>query len=248
VLLLVYYLGHSYSFGKLLNQYFKTHIMATFISSLILYGFAAAVLGLIGKLIYDIQQTKKSIKVQQNEITADEVNNFQKLAGIKPIDTNDEIREILVKNNLNVKEQIVGELLKAAQNSEFPAPDQSIPMISAKLTTIELGSKEETDPLASVPLSRVSKKAKQKMAEIAKQDISEQLEQNAENYAALIKSEKPAKSIFPEEVEYTDEYFKPDYSKSKKKNPKQDIKGIVDDSKPFKKTRKKATKNKKENE
>ncbi len=222
--------------------------MATFISSLILYGFAAAVLGLIGKLIYDIQQTKKSIKVQQNEITADEVNNFQKLAGIKPTNPNDELREILVKNNILAKEQIVGELLKAAQNSEFPAPDQSIPMISAKLTTIELGSKEEVDPLASVPMSRVSKKAKQKMAEIAKQDISEQLEQNAENYAALIKSETPAKSIFPEAVEYTDEYFKPDYSKSKKKNPKQDIKGIVDDSKPFKKTRKKATKNKKENE
>jgi hypothetical protein len=192
--------------------------MGTFITSLILYGFMAAVLGFIGKLIYDIQQSKKQDRLSEsNELTEDEVNNFQKLAGIKPTNPNDELREILVKNNILAKEQIVGELLKAAQNSEFPAPDQSIPMISAKLTTIELGSKEEVDPLASVPLSRVSKKAKQKMAEIAKQDISEQLEQNAENYASLIKSETPAKSIFPEAVEYTDEYFKPDYSNVKPK-------------------------------
>jgi hypothetical protein len=75
-------------------------------------------------------------------------------------------------------------------------------------------------------MSRVSKEAKQKMAEIAKQDISEQLEQNAEKFAALIESEKP---------------------KTKKRNPKQSADG-VDESKPFVKTRKKVTKKKKENE
>ena len=75
-------------------------------------------------------------------------------------------------------------------------------------------------------MSRVSKEAKQKMAEIAKQDISEQLEQNAEKFAALIESERP---------------------KTKKKNPKQNFEG-VDESVSFKKTRKKVTKKKKENE
>ena len=94
-------------------------------------------------------------------------------------------------------------------------------------------------------MSRVSKDAKKKMAEIAKEDIREQIEKQA--------------SIFPEAVEYTDEYFKPDYSKSeipneikeallkapslkpkRKSNPKQ-MDGIKTEGE-FKKTRKKTTK------
>ena len=209
--------------------------MATFI----LTCFVVFILAFIAKLIYDVQQNKKSIKIQQNEITADEVESFQKLAGIKPIIPNDEIREILVKNNLNT-EKITEELKKEFENSEFPAPDQSIPMITAKLTTIELGSKEETDPLGIVPMSRVSKEAKQKMAEIAKQDISDQLEKNAEKFANLIKNQP---SEYDQRLGI--ELVKP---KTKKRNPKQDIKGIVDETTPFKKTRKKATKKKKENE
>ena len=209
--------------------------MATFI----LTCFVVFILAFIAKLIYDVQQTKKSVKIQQNEITADEVDAFQKLAGIKPTNPNDELREILVKNNLNT-EKITEELKKEFENSEFPAPDQSIPMITAKLTTIELGSKEETDPLGSVPMSRVSKEAKQKMAEIAKQDISDQLEKNAEKFANLIKNQP---SEYDQRLGI--ELVKP---KTKKRNPKQDIKGIVDETKPFKKTRKKAPKKKKENE
>jgi hypothetical protein len=173
--------------------------------------FILFVLSLTAKLIYEVQQNKKSIKIQQNEITADEVNVFQTLAGIKGEQT----------HSLSVDE-----LKKEFENTEFPAPDPSIPVITAKLTTIG-GNYADSDPLASVPMSRVSDEAKQKMAEIAKQDISVQLEQNAEKFATLIKSDKP---------------------KTKKKNPKQDIKGIVDETKPFKKTRKKATKTKKENE
>ena len=209
--------------------------MATFI----LTCFVVFILAFIAKLIYDVQQTKKSVKIKQNEITADEVDAFQKLAGIKPTNPNDELREILVKNNLNT-EKITEELKKEFENSEFPAPDQSIPMITAKLTTIELGSKEETDPLGSVPMSRVSKEAKQKMAEIAKQDISDQLEKNAEKFANLIKNQP---SEYDQRLGI--ELVKP---KTKKRNPKQDIKGIVDETTPFKKTRKKATKKKKENE
>jgi len=195
--------------------------MGTFISSLILYGFAAAVLGLIGKLIYDIQQNKKQSQTQMFGFDKDE---FQKLAGITPVNENDELRQILLKNNIQ-GDKIVEELKKEFENSEFPAPDPSIPVITAKLTTIG-GNYGDSDPLASVPMSRVSKEAKQKMAEIAKQDISEQLEQNAEKFAALIESEKP---------------------KTKKRNPKQSADG-VDESKPFVKTRKKVTKKKKENE
>ncbi len=195
--------------------------MGTFISSLILYGFAASVLGFVGKLIYDIQQNKKQNKESDNEFEAKD--KFQTLAGIKGGPT----------HSLSVDE-----LKKEFENTEFPAPDPSIPVTTAKITTIG-GSYGDTDPLASVPMSRVSKEAKEKMAEIAKQDISDTLEEKT-------------KSIFPESVEYTDEYFKPDYSqvkpKTKKKNPKQDITGVVDDSKPFKKTRKKTTKKKKENE
>ncbi len=158
--------------------------MGTFI----LTCFVVFILALIAKLIYEVQQNKKSIKIQQNEITADEVDTFQTLAGIKGKQT----------HSLSVDE-----LKKEFENTEFPAPDPSIPVVTAKLTTIG-GNYGDSDPLASVPMSRVSKKAKQKMAEIAKQDISENLEEKT-------------KSIFPEAVEYTDEYFKPDYSNVKPK-------------------------------
>jgi phosphotransacetylase len=77
---------------------------------------------------------------------------------------------------------------------KFPEPDPSIPMNTTKLTTIG-GNYGDSDPLAQIPMSRVSKEAKQKMAEIAKEDISKRLEETN-------------KSIFPESVEYTDEYYK----------------------------------------
>ena len=213
--------------------------MGTFI----LTCFVVFILAFIAKLIYDVQQNKKQNK-EVDELCKTEAefelkDKFQTLAGIKPTNPNDELREILVKNNLNT-EKITEELKKEFENSEFPAPDQSIPMITAKLTTIELGSKEETDPLGSVPMSRVSKEAKQKMAEIAKQDISDQLEKNAEKFANLIKNQP---SEYDQRLGI--ELVKP---KTKKRNPKQDIKGIVDETTPFKKTRKKATKKKKENE
>jgi CDGSH-type Zn-finger protein len=162
--------------------------MGTFISSLIIYGFAAAVLGLVGKLIYDIQQTKKENKQSNDEFEFKD--DFQKLAGIKPIKPNDELRQIIVKNNIFAKEQIVEALLKAAENSEFPKQDESINVRTTKITTIDTNFGSDNDPLASVPMSRVSKEAKQKMAEIAKEDISIQLEQNAEKFATLTNQTK----------------------------------------------------------
>jgi hypothetical protein len=144
--------------------------------------FLFVVLAFVGKLVYDIQQKKNKPTQTENGF---DVEAFQKLAGIKPTNPNDELREILVKNNILAKEQIVGALLKAAQNSEFPAPDESINVQTTKIGAIDMKSYGDTDPLASVPMSRVSNEAKQKMAEIAKEDIGKQLEKNVDKFEAL---------------------------------------------------------------
>jgi hypothetical protein len=135
--------------------------------------FAIVVLAIVGKLVYDTQQKKNKPTQTENGFDKD---TFQKLAGIKPTNPNDEIRQILVKNNIFAKEQIIEALLKAAENSEFPKQDETINVRTTKITTIDTNFGSDNDPLASVPMSRVSKQAKQKMAEIAKQDISDRLD------------------------------------------------------------------------
>jgi CDGSH-type Zn-finger protein len=150
---------------------------------MIVWIFAIVVLAVVGKLVYDVQQKKN--KPTQNEDGFDK-DTLQKLAGIKPTNPNDELRQILVKNNIISKERIIEELVKAAENSEFPKPDESMNVQTTKIGTIDMKSYGDNDPLASVPMSRVSKEAKQKMAEIAKEDITIQLEQNAERIAASI--------------------------------------------------------------
>jgi hypothetical protein len=145
--------------------------------------FLFVVLAVVGKLVYDKQKSKKQTPTQMYGFDKDE---FQKLAGIKPINENDELRQILVKNNFP-KEQIVDALLKAAVNGEFPKQDESINMGTTKIGTIDTNF-ADNDPLASVPMSRVSKEAKQKMAEIAKQDITSKLEENAANLPQSIKT------------------------------------------------------------
>jgi hypothetical protein len=130
------------------------------------------VLAFVGKLIYDVQQNKN--KPTQAEDGFDK-DALQKLAGIKPIETTtSELPTNVTTKKLN--EQIVEALLKAAENSEFPKPDESINVQTTKITTIDTNFGSDNDPLASVPMSRVSKQAKQKMAEIAKQDISDRLD------------------------------------------------------------------------
>lgn len=155
---------------------------------------ALVVLTFVGKLIYDVQQNKKKSTKRTIESGFD-VDALQKLAGIKPTNPNDELRQILVKNNIFDKEKIIEELVKAAENSEFPKPDESINVQTTKIGAIDMKSYGDNDPLAQIPMSRVSKEAKKKMAEIAKEDISKRLEETN-------------KSIFPESVEYTDEYYK----------------------------------------
>jgi hypothetical protein len=130
--------------------------------------FAIIVLAIVGKLIYDVQQNKN--KPTQTEDGFDK-DTFQKLAGIKPTNPNDELRQIIVKNNIFAKEQIVEALLKAAENSEFPKPDESINVRTTKIGAIDMKSYGDSDPLATIPMSRVSKEGRKKMAEIAKEDI-----------------------------------------------------------------------------
>jgi hypothetical protein len=143
--------------------------------------FLFVVLAVVGKLIYDVQQKKN--KPTQTEDGFDK-EALQKLAGIRPVDKNNELHETLVKNNFP-KEQIVEALLKAAENSEFPKPDESINVQTTKIGAIDMKSYGDSDPLATIPMSRVSKDGKKKMAEIAKEDINKQLEENTKRIAVL---------------------------------------------------------------
>jgi hypothetical protein len=136
---------------------------------------AIVVIAIVGKLMYDTQQKKN--KPTQNEDGFEFKDDFQKLAGIKPTNPNDELRQILVKNNIISKERIVGELLKAAENSEFPKQDESINVRTTKITTIDTNFGSDSDPLASIAMSRVSVEGKKKMAQIAKEDIKITTEQ-----------------------------------------------------------------------
>ena len=145
--------------------------------------FLFVVLAFVGKLVYDVQQKKN--KPTQTEAGFDK-DALQKLAGIKPVDVdrNDKAHKLFVKNNENGKKQIIDALLKAAENSEFPKPDESINVQTTKIGTIHTNF-GDSDPLATIPMSRVSKEGKKKMAEIAKEDINNQLEQNTKRIAVL---------------------------------------------------------------
>jgi hypothetical protein len=128
--------------------------------------FAIVVIAIVGKLMYDVQQKKN--KPTQTEDGFDK-DTFQKLAGIKPFST----ASLDLPTNVTTKklnEQIVEALLKAAENSEFPKSDESINVRTTKITTIDTNF-GDNDPLATIPMSRVSKEGKKKMAEIAKEDI-----------------------------------------------------------------------------
>ena len=165
--------------------------------------FAIVIIAIVGKLMYDTQQKKN--KPTQNEDGFEFKDDFQKLAGIKPIETTtSELPTNVTTKKLN--EQIVEALLKAAENSEFPKPDESINVRTAKITTIDTNF-GDNDPLATIPMSRVSVEGKKKMAQIAKEDIKVTTKAKAAKLA----------SIFPDVIEYTDEYSKPDYSNVKPK-------------------------------
>jgi hypothetical protein len=142
--------------------------------------FAIVVIAIVGKLMYDVQQKKN--KPTQTEDGFDK-DTFQKLAGIKPYST----ASLNLPTNVTTKklnEQIVDALLKAAENSEFPKPDESMNVQTTKIGTIHTNF-GDNDPLATIPMSRVSVEGKKKMAKIAKEDINKQLEQNTKRIAIL---------------------------------------------------------------
>jgi hypothetical protein len=178
--------------------------------------FAIVVIAIVGKLMYDVQQKKN--KPTQTEDAFDK-DALQKLAGIKPYST----ASLNLPTNVTTKklnEQIVEALLKAAENSEFPKPDESINVRTTKITTIDTNF-GDSDPLATIPMSRVSKEGKKKMAQIAKEDIKITTEANASELISKGLVTIPAK---------------------KKSNPKQ-MDGTKSDA-PFVKTKKKSTKSK----
>ena len=200
-----------------------------FITTIILYGFIAFVIGGIGKLIYEVQQNKKKEK------EADYKKQFQKLAGIgQP------------KNEIDP--EIWKYIADKVSKEGFPEPDPSIPVTTAKLTTIETKF-EDYDPLASVPMSRVSKEAKKKMADIAKQDINNQLEEKTINIHPTNLQEIENELNFLNKIVTGDGNTKDNLEivntkiakpKIRKSNPKQ-MDGIKTEGE-FKKTRKKTVK------
>lgn len=142
---------------------------------MIVWILAIVVLAFVGKLIYDVQQNKKKInEINQTAITEAEKfrEQWQNLAGIGSPKS--------VHNT-----ELLKELADKMSKEGFPESDPSIPVATTKITTIDTNFGNDNDPLVSVPMSRVSKQAKQKMAEIAKADINKQLEQNAERFASL---------------------------------------------------------------
>jgi hypothetical protein len=140
-----------------------------------------AIFAFVGKLIYDVQQNKNKIN-EINETALTEAEKFkeqwQNLAGIgtpKPAHNTELLKELADKWS----------------KDGFPESDKSIPVSTTKITTIDTNFDTDNDPLVSVPMSRVSNEAKQKMAEIAKEDITKQLEQNAERFVEQVESKLP---------------------------------------------------------
>ena len=98
---------------------------------------------------------KKQTPIKKEDVF--DKDTFKKLAGIG-----------MPKSTHN------NELLKGLADkwseAGFPESDPSIPVKTTKITTID-SNFGDNDPLAQIPLSRVSKEGKQKMADIAREDI-----------------------------------------------------------------------------
>jgi hypothetical protein len=100
---------------------------------------------------------KQTLTKKEDEFDKD---SFKKLAGIGIPKSADITNADLLK-----------ELADRWSKDGFPESDQSIPVKTTKITTITTNFGNDNDPLAQIPLSRVSKEGKQKMADIAREDI-----------------------------------------------------------------------------
>ena len=131
--------------------------------------FAIVIIAIVGKLMYDVQQKKN--KPTKNENGFEFKDDFQKLAGIgTPKSTHNP--------------ELLKELADKWSEAGFPESDPSIPVKTTKITTIDTNF-GDNDPLATIPMSRVSKDGKKKMAQIAKEDINKQLEQKTHELSVL---------------------------------------------------------------
>jgi hypothetical protein len=100
---------------------------------------------------------KQTLTKKEDEFDKD---TFKKLAGIG-----------IPKSADTTNVDLLKELADKWSKDGFPEPDQSIPVKTTKITTINTNFGNDNDPLAQIPLSRVSKEGKQKMADIAREDI-----------------------------------------------------------------------------
>ena len=116
------------------------------------------------KKFSDLFKKKTPTKNEDGFVDKD---TFQTLAGIKPHN-----KESAPFNPINNKlnENIVEQLKNDFENSKFPISDDSLNVRTTKITTID-SNFGDSDPLAHIPMSRISKEAKEKMANIAREDI-----------------------------------------------------------------------------
>lgn len=134
----------------------------------------------------DLFKNKDEVKEVEQPNEFHNVEAFQKLAGIKP---HDKEKAAFNPTNNKLNEQLVDALMKAAELHEFPEQDETIPVRTEKITTIQRETNEDNDPLSAIPMSRVSRETKLRIAEIAKEDINRQLEEQASNIHPTIKAE-----------------------------------------------------------
>jgi hypothetical protein len=102
---------------------------------------------------------KKQTPTKNEDVFVDK-DAFKKLAGIG-----------IPKSADTTNTDLLKELADKWSKDGFPEPDQSIPVKTTKITTINTNFGNDNDPLAQIPLSRVSNEGKQKMADIAREDI-----------------------------------------------------------------------------
>jgi hypothetical protein len=102
---------------------------------------------------------------------------FQQLAGITPV----EMAGSVSPTNLTTKklnESVVEKLKSDFENGSYPEQSPTINVITQKLYTIDRNA-TNSDPLADLPMSRVSKETKEQIVEMVKADITKQVEEKA---------------------------------------------------------------------
>lgn len=141
---------------------------------IVFFGLTYIVYAFIDVIVQRIKYNRKP----KTELDGDVVDKLQKLAGIKPHETGF-LKNISPRLFDQTNDKVIEEMVKAAETSDFPAPNETISVKSTPITKIQVGT-YTNDPLSDISLSRVSKEAKEQMAEIARKDIEKTLEAEAQ--------------------------------------------------------------------